>query len=427
MEAGMFEPGGSSLYHYLITQPYVYLHYIAMFILPLQLSADTDWSTFNGINEPGALIGFLFLILLAITAIICSNKKILRPVSFGIVWFLLALVPTTFVPLAEVMNDHRQFYPHVGTSLAFTWSLFLIYQRWFKHFSYKPLVLICLLILCGYAYGTYQRNKVWKSEETLWKDVTEKSPLNGRGLMNYGLALMAKGDYIGAEAYFRRGLELWPYYSYLYINIAIVKEATGKTEEADYYYRKGLEYGKDYPNNYYFYGKYLYKKGEKDKAIEYLRKALEMSSALTDARYLLMDALYETRRLNELQNICTQTLQILPGDQKAITYLSLAKSGKSKAETMEETLRQNPSAEGYLNLSLQYYEDQNYLKCIEAAQKALELKKDYAEAWNNICAAYNAMQMFVEAEKACNEALRIKSDYALARNNLIWAQQNLKK
>jgi tetratricopeptide (TPR) repeat protein len=427
MEAGLFEPGGSSLFKYIITQPYVYLHYVAMFILPLQLSADTDWGAFTSLTDPGALIGFGYLFLLLAASFITANRKKQRPIAFGIIWFLLALVPTTFVPLAEVMNDHRQFYPHVGTALSLTWGLYLLFEKFLNKISVIAVFLFSIIIFSAYAYGTYQRNQVWFSEETLWKDVTEKSPLNGRGLMNYGLALMARGDYSGAERYFQRGIELWPYYSYLYINMAIVKEATGKIEEAGYYYQKGLEYGKSYPNNYYFYGKHLYHRGKKEEAIGYLQQSVRMSSALVDARYLLMDVLYETKRFEELKSLCIETLQFLPNDKKASDYLSLASTGKSRIEWLEEVLAQQPTAEGYLDLSLQYYQSSNYEKCIETAQKALQIKPNYAEAWNNICSAYNALNRFREGAAACEQALKIKPDYALAKNNLLWAKQNLKQ
>lgn len=426
MEEGMFEPGGSSLFEYVITQPYVYLHYISMFLLPLQLSADTDWGTFKSLSEFGAIIGFVFLILLIATVFITSKNKKQRPIAFGILWFLFALVPTTFVPLAEVMNDHRQFFPHVGTALALTWAAYLLLQNILKRIPAAAVLVVCFLFCTAYAYGTFERNKVWLNEETLWKDVSEKSPLNGRGLMNYGLALMGRGDYVGAENYFQRGLERWPYYSYLYINMAIVKEVTGKQNEAEYYYLKGLEYGKSYPNNYYFYGKYLYKQGKKEEAIGYLQQCLKMSSAQVDARYLLMDALYETKRLEELKILCNETLDILPSDAKAKAFLELAATGKSKAEIEETALALAPTADGYLNLSLSYYQAGNYEKCIEAAQKALSIKPNYAEAWNNICSANNALGRFKEGAAACEEALKITPGYALAKNNLQWAQKNLK-
>ncbi len=426
MEEGMFEPGGTSLLQYVITQPYIYLHYVSMFLLPLQLSADTDWHTFKTIAEPKTIVGFVFLAGLIFAIVHCSANKKLRPIAFGIAWFLLALVPTTLVPLAEVMNDHRQFFPHVGTALALAWSIYLLGEKLLHQLPKSAVAACCFIFLSAYAFGTYERNKVWLTEETLWKDVTEKSPLNGRGLMNYGLALMARGDYANAEKYFARGMELWPYYSYLYINMAIVKEAQGKIDEAGPYYEKGLALGKSYPNNYFYYGKYLYKRGKKDEAIGYLRQCLQMSDAQVHARYLLMEALYETKRLEELKKLCTETLQLMPGDTQAQTFLQMGSSGKSKLELMEENLKQKPTPEGYLDLSLNYYMAKDFEQCIAAAQKALELKPDYAEAWNNICSAHNSLGNFEEGAKACGMALKIKPDYPLAKNNLAWAMKNIK-
>ena len=39
--------------------------------------------------------------------------------TFGLLWFVIALAPTSsFIPLAEVMNDHRMYFPYVGLVLA---------------------------------------------------------------------------------------------------------------------------------------------------------------------------------------------------------------------------------------------------------------------------------------------------------------------
>jgi len=44
--ATTFTPGGASRWAYLWTQPFVILHYVYTFVLPVNLSADTDWSPF---------------------------------------------------------------------------------------------------------------------------------------------------------------------------------------------------------------------------------------------------------------------------------------------------------------------------------------------------------------------------------------------
>ncbi len=425
MEEGMFVPGGSSLSAYVLSQPFVYLHYVGMFLLPLQLSADTDWSVFADPFAPQVIVGWLFLAGLLVTLIYTADNKRLKPIAFGIIWFLLSLVPTTFVPLAEVMNDHRMFYPHVGTVLALTWAGYLLLQKFWAGTAHALAALLCVLGLSAYASGTYERNKVWATEASLWKDVTEKSPMNGRGQMNYGLTLMAKGDYEGAEKCYAQGLKLLPTYSLQYTNMATVKEAKGNYREADFYYQKGIEYGADYPGNYYFYGRYLYKQGRKEEAINKLTEALKRSDALTDARYLLMSALYEAGRLEELRTLCNSTLKILPNDGRAKAFLASTQGAKSILQLKEDEVALTPSPEGYLGLSLLYYNAQRYEDCIKAAEQALKLKPDYAEAYNNICSAYNALKRYKEAAQACEKALEIQPGYQLARNNLNLAKMNL--
>lgn len=100
---------------------------------------------------------------------------------------------------------------------------------------------LCIVLLSVYAYGTYQRNKVWRTEETLWKDVIEKNPRSGRGLMNYGLALMQRGDYVGAMRYYERAMAFVPNYPFLHTNIGICLASTGRFPEAIMHFRRSEE------------------------------------------------------------------------------------------------------------------------------------------------------------------------------------------
>ena len=90
-----------------------------------------------------------------------------------------------------------------------------------------------LLAIAGYGYGAHHRNEIWKTDEALWKDVTEKSPNNGRGWMNYGLTQMAKGNYKDADYAYQQALPKVAQYYILHINIGILKEAIGNKTEAE--------------------------------------------------------------------------------------------------------------------------------------------------------------------------------------------------
>jgi Flp pilus assembly protein TadD len=373
--------GAANAHNYLITQPYVALRYFKTFLWPSGLSADYDLNAFTTTDDPRFWGGFAFVILFAACAVIAALFKKTRVIGFGMFWFLIALLTTSLFPLAEVMNDHRTFLPYIGLVIALAGVVSVLMQT---RIAQRPLVKtvtlsIASLLLCASGYATYQRNKVWKTEETLWRDVTVKSPSNGRGLMNYGNTLMAKGDYTGALNYFHRAQQFTPQYSVLFINLAVAEDATKQSSQAEQHFKDALRLAPSSPDSYTYYARYLAEHARTAEAQTMLRRALELSPTDTTAQELLAQ-------------ISSQAQQ---------------------------------TPESYLALSLQRYREERYADCIAASQAALALRPGYAEAWNNIGAAYNKLGKFHEAIAACEEALRLKPDFPLARNNLTYAKQQL--
>lgn len=246
MTPATFEPGGASAWRYWITQPYAAVYYAKSLFLPTELSADTDWEPFSNVFQTPAVVGLVFVAALVAIAARTSRDLETRPIAFGIFWFFSALVPTAVVPLAEVVNDHRMFFPLVGLTLAVcAWAGTTVVRRLE---SLNPfcdarawVVAAAAAALPLYGWGTYKRNEVWHTEESLWLDVVEKSPRNGRGLMNYGLTQMAAGRYRRALEYFERAQALTPNYAILEINLGIVKGALGRDAEAEAHFLRAQE------------------------------------------------------------------------------------------------------------------------------------------------------------------------------------------
>lgn len=421
-------PGGNSTYHYLITQPYVIFHYFITFFLPTGLSADTDWQTLDTIWHSQFFIGCFFILLMLVIAYLFSKEEHLRPISFGIIWFFLALIPTSsIIPLAEVMNDHRVFFPYVGLVISVCWTLALIAMKHKKRFTdvkIKFELVLCVIAVVGlsvYAYGTRERNKVWRTEESLWYDVTIKSPKNPRGLMNYGLTKMAKGEYSKADRYFTKALSISPDYSYLNVNMGVLKAATGDKVAAEKYFKHAIDFGATNPNPWFFYGKFLFDQSRFPEAITNLVKVIELSPAHVGARFKLMSVYHETGDWEKLKELAQGTLQVMPGSEEAEKFLKASENKKGRIEFAVDDIKLNPSADKYLNLSLMYYQVGKYQECIDAANEALKLKPDYAEAYNNIGSAYNILQKYDKAIEACKQALKLKPDFQLARNNMLAA------
>lgn len=434
MQSESYISGGTSSYQYLITQPWVYLRYFIAFFMPVNLSADTDWKLLESIFDERTITGLVFLLLISVFAIRMSKDNKTKPVAFGIIWFLLALLPTSsIIPLAEVTNDHRMFFPFVGLSLAvISYFRYIIIKYDKKICSSKVLksviIFAGLLVLSAHAYGVRQRNRVWSSEESLWYDVTIKSPENGRGLMNYGITQMEKGNYEIALEYYNKALLITPYYPYLHVNTAILYNAMGRADMAEKYYLSALDYGNSIYVTHYHYAKFLFEKERYSEALYHAEQTLKLSPYFLDNIHLLYDIYFNLNKFNELQFLLEETLNLYPEDNYSVIYKGMDFSKDlTKAQLAEQVAKTNPSAENYLNLSLEYYYVEEYEKCIEACYKALEINPKYAEAYNNICSAYNCLKEWEKACEACEKAIELKPGYTLAENNLKLAQQNLDK
>jgi hypothetical protein len=59
--------------YYVLTQSYVWLHYFIAFFLPMNLSADTDWTVIQNAFDERIICGLVFVMILFI-AIFCTTK-----------------------------------------------------------------------------------------------------------------------------------------------------------------------------------------------------------------------------------------------------------------------------------------------------------------------------------------------------------------
>jgi tetratricopeptide (TPR) repeat protein len=434
MTPSSWVPGGTSRLSYLITQPFVVLHYFYMFILPTELSADTDWTTLQSIFNFRFLIGILFLLATGIIIIYTSSKKNLKPISFGLIWFLITLFPTSsIIPLAEVLNDHRMFFPFIGLSLSITYSIYLIVEFYYlkyrvgSSFLKYSLFGITIIVFITYGIGTYNRNKVWSTEESLWYDVTIKSPLNGRGLMNYGLVKMEQGKYLEADKYFNKALELTPNYSYLFVNLAIVKNALGDSKTAENYFKKAIQLGNDFAGSHSFYARFLKKQFRLSEAEIELQKAIKISPNILENRISLLEILELESSWSELSLACLSALEISPNNTIVLNYLEHSKLKKGTLDYLVDEISSTSNTDSLLQLSLKLFQVKRFDECIQAAKRAVDINPKFYEAYNNIGAAFNAKGQYEKSILPLEKAVQLNPNYQLAKNNLVIARSMLNK
>jgi len=99
-------------------------------------------------------------------------------------------VESSIIPISQnVIFEHRTYLPSFGFFLALTGAFFYFFRE-----RYIKIAVIVLLIIASInTVLTYQRNKTWESEYTLWSDCIKKSPNKARPNNNFGLVLFGEG------------------------------------------------------------------------------------------------------------------------------------------------------------------------------------------------------------------------------------------
>jgi len=226
-------------------------------------------------------------------------------------------------------------------------------------------------------------------------------------LMNYGLALMNKGKYGQAEAEYKRAEKFVPSYSYLYINEGVLYGAQHRNSEAEENFKKAVNLEPNDFTSYTFYARFLLDAGRITDAQAQAEKALQLNPGSEMALGLLLKIYNQLGYWDQLGKTAKQYLALIPGDKFAQQCLQASQTHQKVVVEGAAKITKAVTAEDYLNKSLDYYNQGDYNKCIEASGQALKLKPDYADAWNNIGAAYIKLTQWDKAIDACKKALAI--------------------
>jgi Tfp pilus assembly protein PilF len=414
--------GGGDRYHYALTQVWAWLHYLRLFVVPRGLTADTDLTLIQDWYDTRVFAGALVLCALAYVGVRCAASARAWPVAFGLAWFALALAPaSSVIPLAEPVNEHRPFLALIGLVLASVWAARL---GWRDFVARRPGLgrgvraapaALCVALLAAHAVGDHRRNETWRDGESLWRDVTEKSPGNGRGFMNYGLALMSRADYAGARASFAQAQALTPNYYVLAINQGVLAGATGDAAQAEVHFKRAVELEPNLPDPHFYYGRWLVDRGRGPEALPSLERAVRLTPGFDAASSLLMDLLMARGDTAGAASLARSVLTMDPGNRRAQAYVL----GQM---TVEPTTTSAASFARAVDLGGRG----KHLESALAYRASLAQDPRSADALNNLGWTLGKLGFFAEAAAPLEEALRQKPDFPLARNNLAWVRSQVK-
>jgi len=260
---------------YMLTELNVIRTYLRLLFFPVRQNLDYDYPIAKSFFEPDILLSFLLLAILFLSAVLMVRN--FPMISFGVFWFFLTLSVESLVVQSDVIFEHRLYLPMVGFSIAFVTALSML-LKWRKFFVGVLVTVVIILSIM-----TYFRNRVWKDDYTLWRDVTAKSPNKYRGYSNLALAFERDKNYDMAIEYFKKSTDRAPYEAREFYNLGLAYFAKGDLKQAVQCFKKAILLKPLYDEAYNNIGVAYVVLGQKDEALSAFEKAIEINPRFAGA------------------------------------------------------------------------------------------------------------------------------------------------
>ena len=344
---------GTHLFWRPLTTIKIITFYIRLLFLPYGLNTLYFFPPVNSFFEPVVLIGIVLLFLFIFIAF--RNIKRYPILSFSILWFFITVLPVSNIfPQGNIFAERYMYIPSVGFCISigflFWWLLNkdikTTYLNWMK-----SIYIVFFLLIIALGRVTYERNKVWENDFTLWSESIKASPKNPLAHANLANAYCMLNRFAEAIKEANIAIHLCPsYYRVLYTvgNIYLDK---GLMDEAIKAFKLAIDISPDSSEGYSCLAVAYGMKGQYKEAIEAGLVALKKNPYHDLARYNL-----------------------------AINYMKLGLLDES-INTYEEYLKNNPKyPKVHLEVGYLYYKKGNHQQAKEHWLLALKIFKDYQPA-----------------------------------------------
>jgi len=390
-------PGGISPVHYLLTQFRVTVTYIRLVFFPLNQNFDYDYPVFKSIFELPVLISFLFLIIIFFWTKNLFSKY--RLVSFSIFWFFLTLLPeSSFLPEKDVIFEHRLYLPLVGFSMFLVSALYYLLGK----NNINMMVFALLMIIAFNSVLTYQRNKFWKDDLTLWGDAVQKSPHKARPYNGLGVAYINQGNFVQALTNFNKAISINPSYANAYNGRGDIYSKQGDWAQALSNYNKAIAINPGYEDAYYNRGIFYERQGNFTQALSDYNKAIEINPDYAEAYYNRGNTYKGQNNFTQSLNNYNKAIEKNPNYEKAYINRGNLYSRQGSFTQAEfdysKAIAINPEdAQAYINRGTFYAQQGSFIQALSDYNKAIKLNPKFQEAYYNRAVIYYQLREFNKA------------------------------
>jgi tetratricopeptide (TPR) repeat protein len=404
---------GVTAYTYALTQSHAVVRYLLLAVWPAAQVFDYGVSVAQGVTEVAPYLGVLCALL---GAAIWGGRRH-RLVALTAAVFFLALAPSSsVVPITtQTVAEHRMYLP-LAAIVAL--AVVPLVVRW----GPKAWLAVGPLAV-GLGVLTIQRNQVYASELSLWRDTVAKVPDNFRAQNNLGKSLLEAGDTPAAMQALHTALRLKPEYPETHNNLGFALAQSGHWADAVAQYEEALRLRPATARAHDNLGNALVQLNRLAGARAHFEEALRLRPDFADAEWGLGNALAQGGQYAESIVHYDQALRLDPRFAAAHYSLGMAyaETGREDAALAEyrEALRLKPAfPEAHNNLGNLFLRRGDGAGAVAEYRAALAAKPDFAEARVNLA---NALLEAGDPTTAISEyetVLRVAPDDVDARFGL---------
>ena len=302
---------------------------------------------FSGTDIPAWQIIGAALLLIGITALCFSQRKIRPYLIVGWLWFLGTLVPV--IGLVQVggqtMADRYFYIPSIGLFIVLVFGLADIAKT--RHVPPSVSATIVGGVLLVLVTVTDAQIHRWSDSFTLFNHALAVTPPNLVAERGLGLAADKNGRYDEAAARFEKALRIRPNSYEDLVNMGVMRLKEGRLPEAIQYCQAAIRSRPDAPKAHVQLGLALWKQNRNEAAFDEVRRASELDPKDADIRNYLGIALLQLGRIPEAIDLFHEALRLNPNNAAAAHAnlgLALLRSGKPRQSIpeFETALRVNP-------------------------------------------------------------------------------------
>jgi protein O-mannosyl-transferase len=250
------------------TEASVWVRYVWLALFPVSLNVDHDvpalsfasWQFWGSALFIAAAIYFLIRL-----------KRNQPLISFWGLWiFLNLLISSSFIPLNEFMAEHLAYLSLFGYCAVLSGLLFILADRWSA--LRKATLWIGIILVLVFGLGTQARNRVWRTDLTLWSDSVAKSPQKIRPRLNLANAFIMREQYPLAIREYEAALQLNSTIKEPYSGLGITYLRLGNLALAEANFRKALSIDPEFTDAKTGMGMVLYYSGNYPGALQYFEQ-----------------------------------------------------------------------------------------------------------------------------------------------------------